>query len=165
MKLRAVASQISRAFGILPLKLKCYNKMPPSNSEALGSLERMGLPRVLYQSPYYSSEADVPERPREYAGREFKLESNTVRYLPDFDPSGEGSRTLRTTRHKVLCLPTLRAWELMEPPPTRQETDEWLEEQKSTQRNRGSDTDGDYDPQLSELSQVCIQLSCTLLQV
>ena len=51
---------------------------------------------MIYQEAYYSNEADVPEQAREYAGREFKLESSTIPWLPDFDPKGDLSSDVRT---------------------------------------------------------------------
>ncbi|KAF8472023.1 hypothetical protein BDZ91DRAFT_775438 [Kalaharituber pfeilii] len=112
----------------------CYDKLSPPNSELLITLEEMGLSRKIYQEAYYSNEKDVPSQPREYAGREFKLESNTVPYLPDFDPLGDGSFTLRaqfSRNHPT----TLRHWEIATPPPSRREIDDWLKALKRVDGN------------------------------
>jgi DNA polymerase zeta len=62
-------------------------------------MKEANLPSVIYQDAFYSEEQDVPERAREYAGKEFKLGSRTVPYLPDFDPTG----TLAGMREKSLA--------------------------------------------------------------
>ncbi|EEP75605.1 hypothetical protein UREG_00451 [Uncinocarpus reesii 1704] len=100
-------------------------------------------PSVIYQNAYYSNDDDVPERSREYAGREFKLESNTVPYLPQFDPTGKISESLRSkpptidpgvferdnVRLRKTC--SIRCWEFAPLPPSRLEVVEWCKEQDS----------------------------------
>ena len=125
----SIVSEIQRAFDpSSPCITLCYDQLPPSNFELTATLEDFGLPKVTYQEPYFSNEKDVPPRPREYAGREFKLQSNTVPFLPDFDPSGDGSGGLMVQRPKWNCPTTLRIWEIANPPPTRLETENWLRE-------------------------------------
>ena len=77
---------VSKAFAVAPSNPLMYlAKRPPTISEK-AQLERdYGIPTIIYQDAYYSNEHDVPERPREWAGKEFKLASNTVLFLPDFD--------------------------------------------------------------------------------
>ncbi|KAK5107743.1 hypothetical protein LTR62_000719 [Meristemomyces frigidus] len=105
---------------------------PPSYVE----VERTVDPHIVYQDPYYSNEADVPARPREYAGQEFRLESRTLPYLSVFDRTGTQAvgksagldRTrigLEEARRGREC--GLRAWEIMRAPPTFQEVQTWLD--------------------------------------
>lgn len=116
------------------------DELPPTPEAVLNSMTAFGLPQVLYQDAYYSEERDVPERAREWAGREYKLESTTVPYLAHFDPTGTSAATFgqkpgivpdklkdaaifkERRRH---C--TLRSWEIGEAPPTYDEIQNWVE--------------------------------------
>lgn len=109
----------------------CFRRSCPVPSEA---------PSAIYSKPHYSDENDVPERPHEYAGREFQLQGSTIHYLPDFDPSGRSFTTpddqfpmpnnrdiqekldkqLRESLHR-------RVWEFVPVPPSRSEVIEWFE--------------------------------------
>ncbi|KAF2105000.1 hypothetical protein NA57DRAFT_51786 [Rhizodiscina lignyota] len=129
-----------------------FGELPPSAETVQNTMLDWGLPPVLYQDAYYSDERDVPERPREYAGREFKLQSTTIPYLPDFDPTGSSLATygersgvvvdkvkeeLQARRRRRQC--TLRNWQIADAPPTAEEVQEWLEQERLQQR-------GDADP-------------------
>lgn len=120
---------------------------PPSAAEVLSTMQNNGLPDVIYQDAYYSVEKDVPPRAREYAGKEFRLESNTLPFLPDFDPTGQSSANfglqadfnphkkrlanLEYQLRRRQC--SLRSWEIADPAPTFQEvTDWWMNKNKAT---------------------------------
>ena len=113
---------------------------PPRASEILLELRNERLPSIIYHDAHYSNEKDVPERVREYAGKEFKLESETVPFLATFDPTGTSSASrgekIRivtdkaneerlSRRRKLVC--GLRTWEIGEMPPTKPEIQFWLE--------------------------------------
>lgn len=66
---------------------------PPSAAHVTTTMQANDLPDVIYQNAYYSKEKDVPLRVREYAGQEFRLQSNTVPYLPTFDETGSSPAT------------------------------------------------------------------------
>ena len=114
----------------------CFGAIPPTFDE----VESTVSPPVIYQDAYYSSEKDVPERSREYAGQEFRLESNTLPYLPVFDKTGErrlaknaldkASTELAEQRRKNNC--SLKVWEIMQPPPTWDEVDLWMEDERDS---------------------------------
>src|SRR2546430_12607400 len=70
-----------------------FQQRSPSTAIVKDTMLKAGLPNVIYQEAFYSNEDDVPDRQREYAGREFKLESATVPFLPDFDPTGKSPAT------------------------------------------------------------------------
>jgi DNA polymerase zeta len=126
---------------------------PPTAEEVLSTIAEYGLPSAIFQDAYYSDETDVPERPREYAGREFKLESNTLPFLPKFDPAatssaiaGEKTAIVRDRgkeeriagRRSKQC--NLRNWELVAPPPSATEVEQWLikeQRAKSISRDEG----------------------------
>ncbi|CAI4210967.1 unnamed protein product [Parascedosporium putredinis] len=76
--------------------------------------------------PALSNEKDVPGRPIEFAGREFRLEGNTLPYLPDFNLSGAAGEPsdevggqaqmpneLPDARRRRIC--TQRSWEFAKP--------------------------------------------------
>jgi DNA polymerase zeta len=122
-----------------------YGFLPPTADVVEGTMLQAGLPPIIYQDAYYSNEKDVPDRAREYAGREFKLQSTTLPYLPPFDPSGTSlanigehpslvldkakeSADRRLRSHKC----NLRHWEISTAPPTFSEVREWVR-QESTQ--------------------------------
>ena len=106
------------------------------------TMHKDGLPDIIYQEAFYSNEDDVPDRPREYAGREFKLESVSVPFLPDFDPTGTSPATFgrkpaalinsaaeeradsaRRRRCKILH------WTIAEQPPSKSTVISWLDEE------------------------------------
>lgn len=133
-----VASKMQESFpSSAPSSCLIYMKEPPPTALFVTStLETYGLMPVLYQEAYYKDEKDVPPRPREYAGREFRLGSKTVPFLSDFDAMdggpAQGGIGLASSwdqlqkdfqRRRRLC--TLRNWEIAEPPPSQNEVKAW----------------------------------------
>ncbi|KAI1825042.1 DNA polymerase family B [Xylaria intraflava] len=117
-----------------------FDRKPPSVTEVLSTMELYNRPNVIYQSPYYSKDKDVPLRTREYAGQEFRLEGNSVPFLPDFDPTGQspasyGVKSERVSGYrgdaevyrKQRCECSLRTWEIAKPPPSFTEVQKWSE--------------------------------------
>lgn len=113
---------------------------PPSIEEVEESMSRASLLPVLYQNPYYSKEADVPERSREYAGREHKLQSITLPYLPPFNPfklnwpkheyrAPKPTEEEKMEKHLRPLRCTLRNWELCSAPPSFKEVEQWLQKE------------------------------------
>ncbi|KAI0537513.1 DNA polymerase family B [Xylaria digitata] len=115
-----------------------FHQNPPPVAEVLSTMELYNRPNVIYQSPYYSKEKDVPLRAREYAGQEFRLGGNTLPFLPDFDPTGEslanfgikpemvfeprrGAEVYK--KQRLEC--SLRSWEIAQPPPSFVEVERW----------------------------------------
>jgi DNA polymerase zeta len=102
----------------------------------------------------------VPDRSRDYAGKEFKLESVTVPYLPDFDPSGTSPAT-RGQKQPILldeiseenadamrrrqC--RLSRWNVAKAPPCRAELLAWVDED----RKRKSDVEQSTTKPLSQI--------------
>lgn len=111
----------------------------PSTAEVCATMQENSLPDVIYQDAFYSQEKDVPPRMKEYAGREFRIEGNTLPFLPDFDATGQSPATfglsleasLDNKKHTELeyqrksrqC--SLRSWEIADLPPTFQEVSNW----------------------------------------
>ena len=122
------------------VKTMVFRGVCPSFSEVQTTMCKEGLPDIIYQSAYYSDETDVPDRQREYAGREFKLESNTIPYLPEFDATGmspatygrkppvlldEAQEEKADRKRRRLC--KIAQWNLADQPPTKAEVTAWLE--------------------------------------
>jgi DNA polymerase zeta len=120
------------------------DEQPPLADYVISTMQDFNLPPVIYQDAYYSDELDVPDRAREWAGREFKLESLTVPFLPEFDPTGTSEATFgkkpaiipdRLKEEKAYrnqrrtC--TLQSWEIADSPPTYAEVAEWVTAQEN----------------------------------
>ena len=153
MPSRKVYSQVSeccfnllQAFDIpIPKEIVLLAGEPPRAFQTLLELRAERVPSILYQDVHYSNEKDVPEHVREYAGKEFKLDSGTVLSLPTFDPTGTSPASRgeklgivvdkmyeekTTRRRKNAC--GLRTWEIEKMPPTRLEVQAWLEQQRES---------------------------------
>ncbi|KAE9987820.1 hypothetical protein EG327_003611 [Venturia inaequalis] len=158
--LSKVVRSLKSAFHIpTTTRIFCFDQVPPTKDEVSSTLLDYGLPPVVWQDAYYSEERDVPERPREYAGREFKLESTTLPFLPDFDSTGTSLATagekvpvvrdkvreeILYNRKRKQC--SLRNWELSMQPPTRKEVERWLakeEAHRAVANNPGATADDD----------------------
>lgn len=147
-----------------------FNQRAPSSAEVFRSLGHFGKPDVIYQDAYYSKTKDVPPRLREYAGKEFRLEGNTVPFLPEFDAAGDSSASFGLKSEVPLdsrleadaklyeksrrdC--TLRSWEIAQPPPTLDEVKTWCNTRQSGPASsitpKISIQDPDLKPYLSQI--------------
>ncbi|KIW14238.1 hypothetical protein PV08_07020 [Exophiala spinifera] len=119
-----------------------YVRRPPTFDEVKTTLGQAGLPDVIYQEAYYSTEADVPRQSREYAGREFKLGSDTIPYLPNFDATGTSpanfgrrpamlidfsAERIRANQRRKRC--RIREWVIADEPPGKADVLAWLQEE------------------------------------
>lgn len=113
--------------------------VPPPTWDASMAMEEHQIPAAIYQHPYYSKEKDVNGRAREYAGREYRLESNTVPFLPPFDLAGQqfgatGEKVEATVGIDIQSLVekgfrcSWRAWECSQLPPSYLEVSKWVKE-------------------------------------
>ncbi|KKK13873.1 hypothetical protein P175DRAFT_0457016 [Aspergillus ochraceoroseus IBT 24754] len=138
------AALIYDAFNISTnIRLGCLRRPCPTPTEVSSTLQDYDLPSILYQNPHYSKESDVPDRPRDYAGREFRLEGTSIHFLPDFDPSGRSLTTYgerivessdRLDRQEVdrqlRIKSTSRVWEFAPVAPSRSEVLTWFENEQ-----------------------------------
>lgn len=118
-------------------KVLCFSENCPTPNEVADTMGDDGRPTVIYQDAYYSNDTDVPERPRNYAGREFRLESNTLPYLPEFDKMKIPMRSYANKTAALFDIQkrdrelrrdcTARVWEFARLPPSRLEVVEWWE--------------------------------------
>ncbi|KAL2868436.1 DNA-directed DNA polymerase zeta catalytic subunit REV3 [Aspergillus lucknowensis] len=135
------ASLIYNAFNMLPSNHIGWLRRPcPSPNEVSSTLPDYGNPTIIYQKPHYGRDSDVPDVPRDYAGREFRLEGTSIRYLADFDPSGrslalQGEQTLtpndrydwQEVDQQLRMASTSRFWEFSPMPPSRAEVIAWFQ--------------------------------------
>ncbi|KAL2161159.1 hypothetical protein VTH06DRAFT_8378 [Thermothelomyces fergusii] len=134
---------------------------PPSAEEVCSTMQSYGLPDVIYQDAFYSKDEDVPPRPREYAGKEYRLEGNTVPYLPGFDPTGQSPATYGVKpeqapdlsemesafeRQQLQC--SLRSWEIADPPPTFAEVKRWWDEKVAAKQHKNQGVQSRRQPPL-----------------
>ena len=136
-----LASRISQSFNILPDRRICCFRAPcPKPDEISSTLNDHGYPSVIYPKAHYSDEKDVPDRPREYAGRGFRLEGSSIHYLPDLDPSGRSPAmfgeqsavsvdrdNLGVVDQQLRESTSCKVWEFAPVPPSRSEVVEWFE--------------------------------------
>ncbi|KAI0454042.1 DNA polymerase family B [Xylaria acuta] len=128
-----------------------YHQTAPPVTEVLSTMQSYDRPDVIYQGPYYSKDKDVPLRAREYAGQEFRLEGNTLPFLPDFDATGEslanfgiksesmfGYRGDAEVYRKQRIECSLRSWEIAQPPPSFAEAQRWSQHLQDMDYSTGS---------------------------
>ncbi|KAK8176315.1 hypothetical protein BC567DRAFT_196529 [Phyllosticta citribraziliensis] len=154
---RKFARQLSKSFyQSTDLQVLCYGQLPPTAETVTSTMLDYGLPPVVYQDAHYSDEKDVPERPREYAGQEFRLESTTLPYLPPFDPTGNHpanfgekhgvviDKTKEDAHHerrRTQC--SLLHWEIAAAPPSFAEVEQWLKDEADKEMPTAGDGNGD----------------------
>ncbi|KAK6956188.1 hypothetical protein Daesc_001461 [Daldinia eschscholtzii] len=145
-----------------------FGQSPPSTAEVLSTMESLDRPHVIYQDAFYSNEKDVPQRVREYAGQEFRLEGNTLPYLPDFDPTGESPANFgikpdvprdfereEQVYQKLRQECSLKSWEIAEPPPSFKEVQAWWTKTQEMASNSQEPVIKLRDPELKPyLSQI-----------
>lgn len=145
-----------------------FAEPPPSSLEVVTTMQNFSLPQAIYQDAFYSDETDVPERPREWAGREFKLAGSTVPYLPNFDPTGRSDATFGEKqavvrdrlkegkdheRRRRGC--HLKSWEIAEDPPTYAEVNKWFLDEQAKSRTAATKEVPPANPRANgELSQI-----------
>ncbi|PWW73841.1 hypothetical protein C7212DRAFT_359656 [Tuber magnatum] len=130
-------SSLYNAFDIpLSSSIRCYSQRAPSLSEVLTPEDKEEIASVTYQEPYYSDDKDVPTKPWEYAGREFKFKSSKLSDLPIFNPINENRITWEHNRLNQRD-PKFKVWNIAEVPPSRKEAAELLEEGRSAKEGKG----------------------------
>ena len=136
-----VCSAVHQAFDIPKSKsMFCIGRFGPNTGSTIQESRQGPKPTVVHQVAYYSNEKDVPDSAREYAGKDFKIESGTVPYLPDFDGLERLSyknwekqavivdQVVEDRMHQYRSRSCgLRTWEIGVRPPTRSEVQIWTE--------------------------------------
>ncbi|KAI0162204.1 DNA polymerase family B [Xylariaceae sp. FL1272] len=144
-----------------------FNQPPPPIEDIESTFQSLNRLDVIYQDAYYSREEDVPLRAREFAGKHFRLEGNSLRFLPEFDSKAEnlasfgikdedayetqGTRQQSGEKRKT-C--SLRSWEIARIPPTFEDVEDWLEKHGATAKSSEYNTtaqDREIRPYLSQI--------------
>ncbi|PKY07828.1 DNA polymerase zeta catalytic subunit [Aspergillus campestris IBT 28561] len=147
-----MATMIRDAFNIpLGSRVYCLQIPCPTPKEVSSTLNGYGCPSAVYQKAFYSNESDVPDRPRDYAGREFRLEGNSIHFLPDFDPSGSSLALMgdqpgptrdkqeqQKVDHFLRESTSCRVWEFAPVPPSRSEVVEWFKNMQNEMRDKAA---------------------------
>jgi hypothetical protein len=98
-------------------KLYVWRSSPPLTAVLLESLQQHGVPQVIPQFAYYSKDEDVPRSSREYAGKEYRLISNSLFYLLPFESVGNFPESIFK---QTLSLPSpafTKIWQIAQKPP------------------------------------------------
>ena len=136
-----VASRLHKEFSFCRNRKVCCLSASPPPSSGLTAVFQIGhIPLIIYKDAHFGDELDVPERARQYAGKEFKLESLTLPFLPEFDSTGMSLASLGEKPPTILdkyalykdyqrrrnkC--NLRNWEIGKEPPSREDVQKWLD--------------------------------------
>ncbi|XP_044721885.1 DNA polymerase family B domain-containing protein [Hirsutella rhossiliensis] len=131
-------------------------------------MKEHSLPDIIYQDAFYGEEKDVPERNREYAGREYRLDSNTVPFLPPFEVTGSSPAVAGFKQDPVLRRAGLeqeqdrqrrecswRSWEFAQPPPSRRSVVDWHDEKRDALEKKVEERRGTVARPAAWLSQIC----------
>jgi hypothetical protein len=117
-----------------------YDTPPPSTSYVQNTLMSFDKPEVVYQKPYFSKESDLPSVKTSFGTRAFQLYTNAVSNLLDFSFERDSSiRNLCREDPGQSNFNHIRTWTYNVCPPSRKDTDEWLQqEQQAVQRGESS---------------------------
>jgi len=98
-----------------------YREFPPSKIDLIAKIG--ALQAKIYQPPFYSNEADVSERSREFAGLVYHPKGGKgTAFLEEFMPVSESARSFYSyPRFEVHS-----GWEFASFPPSRKEIRRWL---------------------------------------
>lgn len=96
-----------------------WSTSPPSTAVVLSSLRSLRVPRILPRSAYYSMDEDVPRTNREYGGKEFRLISDSLRFLGIFTcGSLFAGSVFQDTSRLIFGQPlSLKLWQFERKPP------------------------------------------------
>ncbi|KDN41161.1 hypothetical protein K437DRAFT_238501 [Tilletiaria anomala UBC 951] len=113
----------------------------PSKDEVMNTFADFNLPREDHAAPFFSNPADVPDRPREYAGRSFTFKSITLPFLDDFEHCSRDERVGNGNDHAAAHSETVGgrisrkhcfcAWEYLHSAPSRVETFAWVRRERA----------------------------------
>lgn len=115
-----------------------YFIAPPTTNQLLSTIETYGLPAKIYRDPFYSKASDVPRRPREHAGRIFRLTGGSgLKSLDDWDSSSVES-IISEGKHQPLPTLGIGGWEYSIIPPSLRECRGWLDMHPATQEAKST---------------------------
>jgi hypothetical protein len=92
-----------------------YHAPCPSTEKLLASLSDFDLPMKTYKDPFYSDPNDVPNRKREYAGRQYTVLGSSLSFVKEFEHAIKSFGTAGLLSGK--SFPHIPTWEFATPPP------------------------------------------------
>ncbi|GAA5859597.1 hypothetical protein JCM8547_006156 [Rhodosporidiobolus lusitaniae] len=108
-----------------------FAELPPTGKDLVDSIEsykvgKAHLARVVHRDPYYSKREDIKKK-HSYAGREFRIEGDTIEFLPPFAHAGRKPQPrMRGKRPEPPRMRRFAVWEFASRPPTLAQAKEWL---------------------------------------
>lgn len=120
-----------------------YNRKPPTTAQLYESLNRNRQPYVIYKDPYYSNPKDVPRKDREFAGKSYSIDGDSIKFLKPFLHHGMSPFAALSQQQQTESVPRIAGttkWEFSERPPSKKAMKEWLVKE------------GDSSPSSSSLS-------------
>ncbi|KAA1065375.1 DNA polymerase zeta, variant 2 [Puccinia graminis f. sp. tritici] len=112
-----------------------YRTPCPSTEKLLGSLSDFDLPMKIYKDPFYSDPNDVPNRKREYAGRQYTVLGSSLSFVKEFEHAIKSFGTAGLLSGK--SVPNIPSWEFATPPPK-------LSDLRSTPISKSSKSSKDF---------------------
>ncbi|SNX82906.1 probable catalytic subunit of DNA polymerase zeta UPR-1 [Melanopsichium pennsylvanicum] len=112
-------------------RLVTFHEPAPTLSVVTSTFSIFSIPRQYHLDPHFSNPADVPARLREYAGRMFSFQSQTLPYLRAFEHYNASSSYLPSP-----APPRKRYWQFGPPPPTILETLAWRKKEVVVEKQR-----------------------------
>jgi len=92
-----------------------YRDHSPSINQLIRSLSDLDLPMKIYKDPFYSDPNDVPDRKREYAGRQYAIFGSSLRFIKQFDHAFKAF--ISYPLPSQASIPNICRWEFANPPP------------------------------------------------
>ncbi|KAI0047841.1 hypothetical protein FA95DRAFT_1492015 [Auriscalpium vulgare] len=143
----AMSTQAPQAFSAFAKKAMKnayqYALRPPSVAEVTSTFGDYGVPDKIYRAPYYSVEADAPDRAWEFAGLMYHLKGGSgLKVLEDWNAEGEGERNKADGNDELnvfldrLSSRGVGGWEYASAPPSTREVRKWLKSNKEPKHLR-----------------------------
>ncbi|GAA5949875.1 hypothetical protein JCM3765_007720 [Sporobolomyces pararoseus] len=106
-----------------------YNRKAPTTAQLYESLNQNKQPHVIYKDPYYSNPKDVPRKDREFAGKSYSIDGDSIKFLKPFLHHGMSPFAALAQQQLKVSNPRIAGttkWEFSERPPSKKEMNEWL---------------------------------------
>ncbi|KAK9763082.1 DNA polymerase zeta [Basidiobolus ranarum] len=112
-----------------------YREQPPTLEFLEKTWKDFDLPTINYQPPFFSNEKDVPEKPRLYAGKLWKIKSKSISHLKEFETymratSALGNDTRVAPKETISSKTNINFWTSARVPPTPEQVEQWLQKNK-----------------------------------
>jgi len=103
-----------------------YRQFPPSRTDLIAKIGALKLQTKIYRPPFYSNEADISERSREFAGLVYHLKGGkSTAFLEEFVPVTPVSESAQLS-YNYSRFEVHSGWEFASFPPSRRVIRQWL---------------------------------------